>query len=88
MRYFPLLDFQHTVLALGLGLVALIFAIAGWGSYRRREGSSVEEPEGGGVPRTDDNPVPPLLVFVYTGIAVWALGYAAFVWFRGLPVGY
>lgn len=88
MRFFPLLDFQHAVLALCLGLVALIFVGVGWGSYARREGSGTEEPEGDGAPRTDDNPVPPLLVFVYAGIAACALGYAAFVWLRGLPVGY
>jgi hypothetical protein len=42
----------------------------------------------GSVPGTEHNPVAPILLFVFAGVAAGALGYAVFVWLLGRPVGY
>ncbi|MBI5015472.1 MAG: hypothetical protein HZB55_08260 [Deltaproteobacteria bacterium] len=89
MRYFSLLDLQHTVLALVLGFVGLVFAAAAWGGYRRREGSGVPPatvPDE--IPGAEHNPVAPFLVFVYVGTVAGAVGYAIVVGLLGGPVGY
>ena len=77
MRYFTLLDFQHWVLALGLGLLAVIFVYIGWRFYPVPE----EEEEGTGVQppashASGSRPVAPILIFIYVGAVLWALGYA------------
>lgn len=88
MRYFPLLDFQHAVSALLLGLVAVILAWVAWGSYGRRDPAEPEQPGDGVVPETGHHPVPPILVFVYAAVGAGAVGYAVSVWVSGAPVGY
>ncbi len=87
MRFFALLDFQHLVLGLFIGLLALLFAAAGWMGYERRE----EAPEPGeppDVPEAGHHPVGPFLALVYAGAVVGALGYALFQGILGGPVGY
>jgi hypothetical protein len=93
VRFFPLLDFQEIVLALFLGLVTLILVVVAWGGYSRRppgegppQAPDTEVP--GSVPGTERNPVAPILLFVFAGVAAGALGYAVFVWLLGRPVGY
>jgi hypothetical protein len=88
MRFFPLLDFQHVVLALFLGLLGVILAAAAWGGYARRGNAPPETDGGDANPRAEENPIPPVLVFVYAAVAACAFGYAGFIWSNGLPVGY
>ena len=90
MPFFPLMTFQEITLAFFLGLGAFILLYVAWGSYPRRgpteTGPRSEKPEGQGLEdrlEAGDNPIPPFLVFVYIGIAVWALAYLIFVGLQG-----
>ena len=90
MRFFPLLDFQHWVLAFFLGLTAVILVYLAFGSYARRRPDGkhgVEEPrtvgEAEGDHGDEENPVPPFLKVVYAGVAAAALGYMIFVGIGG-----
>jgi len=77
MRYFALLDFQHWVLALGLGLLAVIFIYVGWRFYPAP--TEEEEVAGEGLHTghaSGSHPVAPILIFIYLGAVLWALGYA------------
>ena len=90
MRFFPLLDFQHWVLAFFLGLTAVILVYLAFGSYQRRRADgkqTLEEPQSAGEVAGDHgdehNPIPPFLKVVYAGIVVAALGYMIVVGIRG-----
>ena len=90
MRFFPLLDFQHWVLAFFLGLTALILVYLAFGSYQRQRAAgkkSLAEPQSMGEVAGDQgdehNPVPPFLKVVYAGIVIAALGYMIVVGIRG-----
>jgi hypothetical protein len=90
MRFFVLLDFQHMVLALFLGLTAVILVTLAFGSYARRQAMEMqppEEPPGGDVPgeghEGQENPLPAFLKVVYVGIAATAIGYMIFIGIRG-----
>ena len=89
MPFFPLTTFQEMVLAFFLGLGVFILLYVAWGSYQKRgpfeTGRPLEKAEGQGPAdwlKAGENPIPPFLVFVYIGIAGWALAYLIFV---GLP---
>lgn len=95
MHYFGLRDFQDWVLALFLGLVALVLVYMAWGSYpfRRAERSQEElkellghEIEAGLSPRS--NPLAPFLWFIYGGLFLWAVAYIVYAAVRGQGVGY
>ena len=76
MRYFVLLDFQHWVLALGLGLLAVILIYVGWRFY---PGPEKGEEAAGERLQNDhiqgSHPIAPILIFIYIGAMLWALGY-------------
>ena len=74
MRYFVLLDFQHWVLALGLGLLAVIFIYVGWRFYPGPEEEITEEQLHAGHVQ-GSHPIAPILIFTYIGAILWALGY-------------
>lgn len=78
MRYFILLDFQHMVLAIFLGLLALLVVYVAWRGYPARgekeEPLSEEELFSGHGTATP--PLPPLLVLIYVGAILWLLAYA------------
>ena len=92
MRFFALLDFQHWVLALVLGLVAVIVVAVAWGSYPRRgkDDPALEEDEetvtleSGIVMGT--RPMAPLLGLLYVLIIVWILGYLLIEGIFGGPI--
>ena len=103
MRYFALLDLQHMVLALFLGLGLVILLYAAWMGYREREPEEPEEPAelpgemegtGGAEAGTGeagegehrDNPIPPMLILLYTVVAVWMVSYLMVVGIRGGPI--
>jgi hypothetical protein len=75
MRYFILLDFQHMVLAFFLGLLAVLFAYAAWCGYPSRKTSEKESGEMGEAETTPAHPLPPILLLVFAGSALWLLGY-------------
>ncbi len=92
MRFFALLDFQHLVLAIGLGLVAVIVTVVAWGSYPRR---SRDDPdfEAGEEKITLESgivmgsgPIAPLLRLLYVLIILWVLGYLIIEGLLGGPI--
>ena len=89
MRFFQLLDFQYMVLALFFGLLGLILAYIAWAGYADRPPDEREEEQGlevAGGREVKQNPAPPLLIFVYVGVTLWALAYAVVVGIFGGPV--
>jgi Ca2+/Na+ antiporter len=85
MRYFVLLDFQYIVLAVGLGIAATILLYVAFGVpviSRKRE----KEPEHytDGL-RIEKNPIPPILVFLYAAILIWAMAYMLVEGINGAP---
>jgi hypothetical protein len=94
MPFFPLSTFQEMVLAFFMGLVAFILLYVAWASYppgpNDGSGEDLKKPEArelNEVPQAADNPIPPFLVFVYVGAAVWALAYFIFVGLRVKAIG-
>ena len=93
MRFFTLLDFQHFILAFFLGLAAalvvyLAFRYTGRRNYEGDDGGGEgmappEYPEG---LRIGDNPVPPVLVFLFLGFLVWFVFYVIIFGIFGGPV--
>jgi hypothetical protein len=87
MRYFALLDFQVVVLSVFLGLAVLFlicvaFSLHEPGQEKRRKPEKTEDyPEGIQV---SENGIPPLLIFIYGGVIVWALGYMIVIGLRGM----
>jgi hypothetical protein len=84
MRYFQLLDFQNTVLLIFLGLTFLILAYLAFGyPDRKGEQEALEEfPDG---IKEGNGPLPPLLIFLYLGFAVWAIAYVLVIGIQGQP---
>ncbi len=87
MRFFPLLDFQYTMLLIFLGLIALILIYVAFqgellsGRRTDEQGAIEQYPEG---IRGKNQPIPLLLIFIYVGVAIWALGYLIFIGIRGI----
>jgi hypothetical protein len=86
MRFFSLLDFQLAVFVYFSGLISVILVYIAWGGYpRRRHGltakelSELEGHEVQGGHRTEDNPIAPFLIFVYSAVIIWSISYAIFV---------
>ena len=83
MRLFSLLDFQYFILAFFLGLIAVLLVylgFKGWLSQAREETEEGQE----SLKYTDElreakHPIPPILVFVYIGVVVWAVAYAILI---------
>ncbi|MBI5583149.1 MAG: hypothetical protein HY892_04950 [Deltaproteobacteria bacterium] len=93
MPFFPLVPLQEMALAFFLGLVVFILLYLAWGSYPRRPGETEgeekrpESPEREGMPASAENPVPPFLIFVYTGVVLWVLAYWIVIGLRVWAVG-
>ncbi len=94
MRYFPLLDFQYSILAVFFGVVSVILVFMAWGSYplRRRKVTEeeVKREEGHELPgghHSEENPIAPFLFFVYAGVVLWTIAYIVFVGVLGGPIG-
>jgi hypothetical protein len=87
MQFFPLVDFQHFVLALFLGAIFLILVYLGFGSHGSREGPPEEKEEREILfgEETVPNPVPPILIVVFLGAVVFALGYFILIGVKGPP---
>jgi hypothetical protein len=93
MRYFVWVDFKYEMLALFLGVVALILVYIAWASYPKRrkakapekiqEGSGHELKAGGDI---EKNPVAPFLTFIYIVIPIWSILYMIYYWTSGSKV--
>ena len=80
MRFFPWVDFQYMAIALFLGVVAAILAYLVWGAQPAAGKKAAAEKHGEEHGR---NPVPPVLIFVYTVFAAWAFFYVIYVHLTG-----
>lgn len=88
MRFFDLLDLQNLVLAIFLGLVAVVLVYLGFQSYtfsrRTRDAEKIEEEFPGGI-EVQNHPIPPFLIFVMIGFLLWAVAYVVLYGLRGEP---
>jgi hypothetical protein len=94
MQFFPLLEFQHMVLAFFLGVGFFILAYLAWGTYlphpkerREREPDKPPEEEIAGGHKDEKNPVAPVLILIYAAVVVWMLAYMFFFGIRGGAIG-
>ena len=88
MRFFSLLDFQYAMLLILLGLIALVLIYVAFSSYdflprKRGEKEEVEDYPGG--IQAAHRPIPLILVFIYAGLAIWAVAYVIVIGIRGVP---
>ena len=87
MQFFPLVDFQHWVLAIFWGVVFLILIYLAFGSHGRRAEGSAERDEReflfGEEP--EKKAMPPLLIGVFLGAGFFALGYFIWIGIKGPP---
>jgi hypothetical protein len=85
MRFFAVLDFQSLVLAIFIALVVLIllYLSFSWEApERKRERPAEEFPDG---LKIEKNPLPPILVFIYSAFLIWAVAYMIVVGIKGGP---
>lgn len=87
MRFFPLLDFEHMVLAFFLGLGVLIFLYAAWAGYPHRGEEEAPHAEGKSGVEAEHHPMVPMLRFLYVAVALWALVYVIVYGVFGGPIG-
>ncbi len=90
MRFFSILDYQHEILAVFLGLVtALLIYLAFRSYYFTRKPQEEESDRALEFPdeiHGVNHPVPPFLLFLILGFVVWFLIYVIFFGIRGGPV--
>jgi hypothetical protein len=93
MLFFPLVPFQEWILAFSLGLGTFLLLYLAWIGYPKGPGLEKSKPETQEIgevdhkPETPNNPIPPLLVFIYIGVALWILVYLIFVGLRVKAIG-
>ena len=87
MQFFPLVDFQHWILAIFLGCFAFVLIYLALGSHQRRteEKTKIGEREILFGEEHEKNPMPPLLIIVFLGVIVFALGYFVLIGIQGPP---
>ncbi len=90
MQYFPLLAFQHLVLAFFLGTGFVILLYIAFSSYKQtREKLSEEELDHlarGELAEVHDPEgirIAPVLIFIYLGALVWSVSYFVIVGVKG-----
>jgi hypothetical protein len=94
MRFFTVIDLRHLVLAffLGAGAVLVIYLAFRYPLKRGKESDEAKKGEvslAEGYPddlRIDNNPVPPVLVYVFLGFVLWLICYVIFFGVLGRPV--
>ena len=88
MQYFPLVDLQHWMLAVFLGLVSVILIYLAFGSHPGREKDVERERAERDIlfgEETEKNPIAPILIFVYVGAIVFAVAYLILIGLQGGP---
>ena len=90
MRIFSLLDYQHWLLSVFLGLILAVLVYLAFRSYgyasERDDGKAKEEfhyPDG---LEGRNFPVPPFLLFLYIGFIFWMIFYVIFIGILHGPV--
>jgi hypothetical protein len=87
MQFFPLVDFQHGILAVFLGTIFLILVYMAFGSHGSRADPPAEKDEReilfGEEPVK--NAIPPALIVVFLGVILFALGYFILIGVKGAP---
>ncbi len=90
MRLFALLDAQHLILGIFLGVICAIAIYLGFRSAMfARPGSKAEEKPESGYPdglEIGNKPFPPLLLFVLLGFIAWFVFYVIFFGLRRGPL--
>jgi hypothetical protein len=93
MLFFPLVPFQEWILAFSLGLGTFLLLYLAWTSYPKDSTMGKSKPESQEIreaaekSETPNNPIPPFLIFIYVGVALWALVYLIFVGLRVQAIG-
>jgi hypothetical protein len=81
MRLFALLDTQHLILGIFLGLVCAILIYLGFRSARftqpRKQGEERESGYPDGL-EIENHALPPLLLFLFLGFVAWFIFYVIF----------
>ena len=87
MQFFPLVAFQHWVLAIFLGCIAFVLIYLALGSHhpRTEEKTELGEREILFGEEHGKNPMPPLLIVVFLGVIVFALAYFILIGIQGPP---
>jgi membrane protein DedA with SNARE-associated domain len=92
MRFFAVLDFQHEILAIFLGLVSALLIYLALRSFRysqeRKDEKGAKEQEfyeSIGV-RIKNHPVPPFLLFLILGFIIWFFFYVIIFGVKGGPI--
>jgi hypothetical protein len=81
MRLFALLDAQHLILGIFLGLIGAIVIYLGFRSTRFTRPRKQDEEREPGYPdglEIENHPFPPLLLFLFFGFAAWFVVYVIF----------
>ncbi|MGA2957839.1 MAG: hypothetical protein ABSF48_19195 [Thermodesulfobacteriota bacterium] len=92
MRFFSVLDFQHEILAIFLGLVSALLIYLALRSFRyspeRKDEKGTEEEEfyESIWVRIQNHPVPPFLLFLILGFIIWFFFYVIIFGVKGGPV--
>lgn len=90
MRFFWVLDYQHEVLAVFLGIVTAVLIYLGFRSYsftkERADERSEEKFDYPDKIHGVNHPVPPFLLFIILGFVVWFFFYIIIFGFRGGPI--
>lgn len=91
MQFFSIVGFQDLVVAFGLGLGFVILLHIALSGYRRERkeasGAELEQLMRGDLAHAHDPegiPLPPVLIFIYLGVAIWAVAYVVVVGIRGV----
>ena len=81
MRLFALLDAQHLILGIFLGLIGVILIYLGFRSARFVKPRKQEEERESGYPdglEIENHSFPPLLLFLFLGFVAWFIFYVIF----------
>ena len=84
MRFFPTLDLEYLFLGLFLGAIALFVILLAYPAPRKKEEETDIEEFPDGI-RATNRPIPPILVFVYSAFAIWAVVYMLMIGVFGKP---
>jgi Ca2+/Na+ antiporter len=86
MRFFALIDFQHMVLALFLGLSAAVAVYLAWSGYSHKRERDLDERELAELRiRSEENPVAPVLLLIYVAVVVCVILYLLIIGIFGGP---
>ena len=89
MRLFALLDAQHLLLGIFLGLICAILIYLGFRSAGfakpRKQAKERESGYPDGI-EIENHPFPPLLLFLFLGFVVWFIFYVIFFGLQRGPV--